>query len=93
MSLCPVVKGLCECGGLPASGGQVLLEHEHEYHVAFGREVRNVLGDDSPTLGPGGCRHLGIVGRAEADLGDVNRVVTVCLAQQQGHSRREHLVD
>src|SRR6185312_11866231 len=93
MSLCPVVKGLREGGGLRTCGGQVLLAPEHEYHVAFGREVRNILGDDSPALGPGGCRHLGIVSRAETDLCDVDCVVTVCLAQEQGYSRREHLVD
>src|SRR5271166_238795 len=44
----PAVESLGEGGGLPAPRGQVLLQHEHEHHIAFGREVRNVLGDDSP---------------------------------------------
>jgi hypothetical protein len=34
---------------------------------------------------------LCVAGRAEADLGDVDRVVTVGVAQEHGCGRREHL--
>ena len=89
----PAVEDLCKCGGLPATRRQVLLQHEHEHGVAFDGEVRDILGDDSAAFRPGDCRHLGVVGAAEAHLGDVDRVMTVGVAQEYGCGRREHLVD
>src|SRR5487761_682354 len=44
----PVVQDLRESGGHAAPGGQVLLQDEHEHHVALGGEVRDVLGDNGP---------------------------------------------
>ncbi len=93
MVLRPSVEDLCECGGLPASCRQVLLQHEYEHYIAFGGEVRDILSDDSPAFRPGDFRHLRVVGRAEADLGDVDRVVTVGVAQEHGCGHREHLVE
>jgi hypothetical protein len=50
MLLRPPVENLGECDGLAASRGQVLLqhEHEHEHDVAFGGEVRDILGVTTP---------------------------------------------
>jgi hypothetical protein len=66
MVLRPAVEDLCERSGLPATCGQVLLQHEHQHDVAFRSEVSDILGDDSPAFRPGGCRHLGVVGRSKA---------------------------
>jgi len=68
MILCPAVENLGERGGLPTSGGQVLLQHEYEHDIAFGGEVRDILGNDRPAFRPGGRRHLRVVGRTEAGL-------------------------
>ena len=93
MILCPAVENLSERGGLPTSGGQVLLQHEYEHDIAFGGEVRDILGNDRPAFRPGGCRHLRVVGRTEADLSDMDRVVTVGVTQEHGGGRRERLID
>jgi hypothetical protein len=42
----PAVENLGERGGLSTARWEILLEHEHEYDVAFGGEVRDVLGND-----------------------------------------------
>src|ERR1039457_1208410 len=66
---------------------------EEEDGVALGGEVRDILGDDGPALRAGGCRDLRVRGAAQADLADVDRVVTVLVPQQAGRCCREHLID
>src|SRR5262249_8640401 len=93
MILCPAVENLGERGGLPTSGGQVLLQHEHQYDIAFGGEVRDILSNDRSAFCPGVSRHLRCVGRTEADLSDMDRVVTVGGTQEHDGHRRKHLID
>jgi hypothetical protein len=73
--------------------GQVFLEHEHQDYIALTSEVRDVLGDNRPARGPGGCRNLSVIGAAESYVGDMNRVVTVLISEQHRCGWREHLVD
>ena len=80
VGLRPPVEDLCECGGLSTPCGQVLLQNKYEDDLAFGREVHDILGDESATFGPSGRRDLRIVGRSEADLGNMDRVMTVRVA-------------
>jgi len=61
--VCPAVTDRCQTGGLPAARRQVLLQHGHQHHVAFRGEVRDIPGDDSPAVRPGGCRNLSVAGR------------------------------
>src|SRR5579875_2081869 len=89
----PAVKGVCQCGGLTAARRKVLLQHEHDRHVAFCGEVSDVPGDLSPALGMGSYRNLSIIGRLETSLKDVHRVVAILFPQQHGRSRREHLIE
>lgn len=79
MILCPSVEDLGQCCGLPASCGQIPLQHEYKNDIAFTGEVGDILGDDRPALCPGGGRYLGVLGGAEADLSDVDCVMAVCL--------------
>jgi hypothetical protein len=51
-------------------------------NVPLSGEVRDVLGDNRPACGPGGCRNLSVISAAESYVGDVNRVVTVLIVEQ-----------
>jgi hypothetical protein len=93
MVLRPSVEKLGERGGLTTARGQVLLEHEHENDVAFGGEVHDVLGNNHPAFSPGGRRYVRILGCSKADLGDMNGVVAIGVAQERGSSYWEHLID
>jgi hypothetical protein len=53
-------------------GQHVLIEHEHEHDIPFGREVGDAFRDDGSALGPGLCRDLGIVGCPQPDLTDAS---------------------
>ena len=89
---CPAVQDPGQRGSLPASRWQVL-QDEHHDQITLGREVRDVLSDDSPAFGPGGRRDLGIVSGPQARLGDVDGIAAVPGAQQPGRGCREHIVD
>jgi hypothetical protein len=78
---------------LPAPCWQIPLQDEHQHYVPFASEVRDILGDDGSVFGSGACRNLRVVGRPEADLGDVNSVMAVCFTQKLGYGHREHLID
>ena len=93
MILCPAVENLGERGSLPTSGGQALLQHEHQHDIAFGGKVRDILSNNRPAFRPGGYGHLRVAGRAETDLSDMDRVVAVGVAQEHRSGRREHLID
>src|SRR5262249_58380967 len=84
----PAVEGSCQCGGLSAAAGQVLFQYEDQYHVAFGGEVRDILGNYRSALRPSEGRHMYVIGSLEADLGDVYRVVPIGGAQQLGRGHR-----
>ena len=89
----PAVENLRERGGLSTAGWEVLLEHEHQYDVAFGSEVRDILGHDRPAFPPGNRRHLRVFGCPKTGLGDMDCVVTVGVAQERCGSYGEHLID
>lgn len=89
----PAVENLGERGGLATSRGQILLKHEHEHDVAFGSEVRDILGYDRAAFAPGDHSHLCVLRRPKADLGNMDGVMTVGVAQDYRRSHREHLID
>jgi len=93
MLLRPAVENLGECGCLSISCGQVLLEREYEHEVAFGGEVHDVLGHNRPALPPGGRGYVCVFGCPETNLGYVNRVMAIGLAQKRSSSYGEHLID
>src|SRR5579863_4976674 len=78
----PLVENLGERDGLSASRGQVLLQHEHQYDVALGGEVCDILGHDRPGFTTGDRSHVRVFGCSKTDLGDMDRVMTVSLAQE-----------
>src|SRR5215472_9942811 len=89
----PAVESLRKRGGLSAARWEVLLEHEHEYDVAFGSEVCDVFRNDRPAFRPGDGSHLRVFGCPKTGLGDMDRVVTVGVAQERCGSYGEHLID
>jgi hypothetical protein len=89
----PAVENLGERGGLATARWQVLLEHEYEHDVSFGREVHDVLSNDRPAFAPADHRPVRVFGGSKTNLGDVNRVVTVGVAQEHRGSYGEHLID
>src|SRR5271165_3874381 len=93
MLLRPAVENLRERGGLSASRWQVLLQHEHQYDVAFGGEVCDILGHDRPAFASGDRSHVCVFGCSKAGLGDVDSVMAVGVAQEHRSSYWEHLID
>ena len=89
----PIGREPGERGRLATARGQVLLEHEYEHHIAFSCEVSDVLGNNCPAFTPGGRRHVHIFGRLKTGLGNMERVVTVGVAQEHRGRHGEHLID
>jgi hypothetical protein len=89
MLLRPAVENLGERGGLSTARWEILLEHEHEYDVAFRGEVRDGLGHDRPAFPPGNRRHLRVFTCPKTGLGDMDCVVTVGVAQEHRSSYGE----
>jgi hypothetical protein len=79
MILCPSVEDLGQGCGLPAPCGQIPLQDEYKNDIALSCEVGDILGDNSSVLCPGGRCYLSVLGAAEADLGDVDCVMAVCV--------------
>src|SRR6185312_5203437 len=93
MLLRPPVKNLGERDGLSASRGQVPLQHKHEHDVAFGGEVCDILGHDRPAFATGERSHVRVFGSSKTDLGDMDRIMTVGVAQEYRGSCRKRLID
>jgi len=73
----PAVENPGQSGSLPAARRQVPLQDEHQDDIALRGEVRHILGDDSPAIGPGRRGDLRVVSSPQADLGDVNSILTM----------------
>jgi hypothetical protein len=88
-----VVEQLGERWGLGATYRQLPLENESQHHVAFSREVRDVLCHHRAPFGARDSGDLRIVGGEEAGFADMDGVATVFLTEKHGSGWGEHLVD
>ena len=86
-------KILASAATCPPPAGRFFFRTNTKTRFALGGEVRDVLSDDSPALGPGGRRDLRIGGCPQAHLSDVDSIAAVPGAQEPGRGYRKHLVD
>jgi hypothetical protein len=93
MSVGPTVEEDRESLRLATACREALLEHEHEHQVAFRGEVSDIFCHQRAFLCTSKRRDGSIVRAAEANFGDVHRVMVGLLTQQPGCVRREHLVE
>lgn len=89
----PVIEQLSEGRTLRASGRKTLLPHEDEDDIPFRGEVRDVLGDHRPPVPTSAISDLAVIGTLESDLGHVERIVSVRIAEDLRGGLRIHLVE
>jgi len=89
----PAMEHVGEPCRLRSAAREVPLQHDDQHEVALVGEVGDVLRDHRTPLATCLLRDLCVVGGPHPDLGDVDRISAVPLAEDLGGSGREHLVD
>jgi len=91
--VCPAVENPRQGGSLPAARREIPLQDEDQDYLTLRSKVSHILGDDGPVFRPGRRGDLRIISGPQPNLGNVDGVPAVGIAQQLGRGHQKHLID